>query len=322
MKNLTGSVYLAPEPWIAYVDQEIGGAEESWGRLLYRGHPEGLRPHSLWAHNVWTAPVLMEVSSISQAARALRSLGKLWAPFPQAFFRRMELIQKELPYFSGAPKPFPFDLPGGSGGLGGWTLLEEKLLLASAVTTSPFPNGELNFIENPEDPPSSAYLKLWEALTHLGIRPGPGDICFDAGCAPGGWTWVLAQLGAQVWSVDKAPLEKGLDSHPLVHYQKGDAFRIQASELPPLDWFFSDVICYPAKLYEWILGWLEASPQTAFVVTIKMQGEPDWEVLKKMAALPDSSLRHLSHNKHEVTWIRVPESLRQKSPQTARLFGG
>lgn len=305
---LEGSVYLSPVDWVAHVDHEIGGADQRWGRLLFKAHAPGQSPTSHWAHTIWQKPLMVNIESIGTAAQFLRSQGKLWAPFAQGHYKRMEFIQAKLPHLNLKPRSFPFDAllgtRGSSAGLGGWTLLEENLLLASAHTTSPFPNGELTFGENHIDPPSTAYLKLWEALTHLGQRPSEESICLDAGCAPGGWTWVLAQLGATVYAIDKGPLEKGLDKNPRIHYTKGDAFALRAKDLPPLDWFFSDVICYPSKLYEWIEGWVEESPQTTFVVTIKMQGDPDWKVLNAMASMPGCFVRHLRYNKHEVTWFR------------------
>jgi len=38
---------------------------------------------------------------------------------------------------------------------------------------------------------------------------------------------------------------------------------------------------------------------------MKFQGETDQETARRFAAIPGSQLRHLHHNKHELTWIKI-----------------
>jgi 23S rRNA (cytidine2498-2'-O)-methyltransferase len=212
------------------------------------------------------------------------------------------LIQEKLTRFQPKPRLFPFDPPKGS--LGTWALRDETTVWASAKASSPFPGGDPLLVENKEDPPSSAYRKLQEALLLAGARPGPGDLCLDAGSCPGGWTWVLAELGARVHSVDKAPLDVRVSSRPNVEFKTGNAFALKPGDFGPLDWFCCDVICYPAKLWTWLEPWIAAGTVKRFVVTVKMQGkEIDWETLDRFAAVPGSRLVHLHHNKHELTWL-------------------
>ena len=71
----------------------------------------------------------------------------------------------------------------------------------AARCASPFPHGEVGFVEDKAIPPNRAYLKLWEAFTLLGRHPGAGERCLDMGASPGGWTWVLQSLGAQVLGI-------------------------------------------------------------------------------------------------------------------------
>ena len=42
-----------------------------------------------------------------------------------------------------------------------------------------------------------------------------------------------------------------------------------------------------------------------FVCTLKFQGETDYATAARFAAIPGSVLRHLYHNKHELTWIKI-----------------
>ncbi|MEM9695042.1 MAG: SAM-dependent methyltransferase, partial [Myxococcota bacterium] len=146
-----------------------------------------------------------------------------------------------------------------------------------------------------------AYLKLWEALTLLGDCPRPGQRCIDMGSSPGGWTWVLAQLGANVVSVDKAPLDDRVRARATVEYRQVSAFALPPE---PIDWFFSDVICYPRRLLAMVERWLSTGAR--FVCTIKLQGLSEPDVLARFAALPDARIRHLFHNRHELTLFIHP----------------
>ncbi len=141
--------------------------------------------------------------------------------------------------------------------------------------TSAFPNGEVRFVEDRSGPPSRAYLKLWEALTLIGRQPGPGERCLDLGSSPGGWSWALQRMGAQVISVDKAPLAPAVARLPGIEHRLDSAFALDPAAVGPVDWLFSDVVCYPARLLALVERWLAAGTCRNFVCTIKFQGETD-----------------------------------------------
>ena len=122
------------------------------------------------------------------------------------------LITAALPPVKARPLVFPEPAP--TAHLGAWTLLAPDLMLASPTKTSPFVNGECRFVEDHIGPPSRAYLKLWEALVRLRRWQQPGERCLDLGASPGGWTWVLANLGANVIAIDKAPLDPRIAAMP------------------------------------------------------------------------------------------------------------
>ena len=125
-------------------------------------------------------------------------------------------------------------------------------MLASPVCSSPFPNGEFEFEEDNEGPPSRAYRKLWEALALAGALPAAGETCVDAGASPGGWTWALAGLGAEVLAIDRADLEPRIAALPTVATLRHDAFTLKPRDIGAVDWLCSDVICYPPALFEWV----------------------------------------------------------------------
>ena len=189
--------------------------------------------------------------------------------------------------------------------LGSWTLIDANTLLAAPQCSSVFPNGEIQFVEDRTSAPSRAYLKLWDLFTVLGEAPKEGEFCLDLGACPGGWTWVLQQLGARVLSVDKAPLDDRIASLPNVAYRSESAFAIDPQTIGPVDWLFSDIICYPKRLLTLVQKWLAAGMVRRFVCTVKFQGETDVATVQQLAAIPGSRLLHLHHNKHELTWVKL-----------------
>jgi 23S rRNA (cytidine2498-2'-O)-methyltransferase len=261
----------------------------------------------LWAQNSWHNPLLIPIKSISDAAKKLKALQRNWSLYSFQLHRRAQLIQEQLPHVSLKPVGFPTALP--SSPLGSWTLLDRDTLLAASDCSSVFPNGEVHFLEDKKNPPNRAYLKLWEALTLIQEYPRAGQYCIDVGSSPGGWTWVLAKLGVDVLSIDRSPLDEGVAKMQGVHFQKRDAFSLKPEELltsrEKADWLFSDLVCYPEKLFDWVMMWVESGACDNFICTLKFQGDGDYHMAQKFADIPNSRVLHLFNNKHELTWMRL-----------------
>jgi 23S rRNA (cytidine2498-2'-O)-methyltransferase len=288
--------YLAAEGFEPELEEELGGAVvERHGRLLLA---EGPPRAAAWAQNVWLDPRELPIASIADAARKLRAIQRNWALLSVTHHRRGALVEAALPRVSFRPIPFPSPLPAAP--LGSFALLAPDRLLASPRCSSPFRHGEVEFVEDRAGPPNRAYLKLWEIFTLLQRMPGPGDACVDLGSSPGGWTFVLARLGASVLSVDRAPLAADVGGLGGVEFRRMSAF---ALEPRPVRWLFSDVICYPRRLLALVRSWLGAA--TNLVCTIKFQGATDHAAVRDFAAIPNARLLHLSHNKHELTFVRI-----------------
>jgi len=294
------SAYLAAEDYVGELAHELGGAELMHERLLVKAGPP---IRAAWAQNIWLDPRPIEIASIGDAAKQLRAIQRNWAVYAPLHHRRAMLIQAQLPKVSA--KPLNFGEPPPTAPLGSWTMLDPNTLLASPRGTSPFPNGEVRFVEDRTGPPSRAYLKLWEALTLIGRRPQPGDICLDLGSSPGGWSWALQRMGARVISVDKAPLAPDIARLPGIEHRFESAFALDPGDVGQVDWLFSDVVCYPARLSALVERWLTAGTCRNFVCTVKFQAATDHEAARRFVAIPGSTLRHLFHNKHELTWIKL-----------------
>jgi 23S rRNA (cytidine2498-2'-O)-methyltransferase len=292
--------YLAAAGFVAELKHELGAAvRETHGRLVIAEGPP--RPVA-WVANIWHAPRRLPITSIGDAAKQLRAMQRNWVLYPTAHHRRAALIVDKLPKVSA--KPVHFGDPAPTAPLGSWTLLDANTLLAAPHCSSPFPNGEARFVED-KTAPSRAYLKLWELFTLIGERPRTGEICFDLGASPGGWSWVLAHLGARVTAVDKAALAPSVRRMPNVTVLQQSAFALEPQSVGPVDWLFSDVICYPARLLTMVEKWMKAGTVRRFVCTVKFQGATDFETAQRFAQIPSARLLHLHHNKHELTWLKL-----------------
>ncbi len=325
MRELPGTAWLAVRDFQNNLFDELsvnpakpGSGTQIWGDLVYK---EGPAPESYWNRVILQKPFIAEFSSIKEAADVLRAIQRNWAHYPVACFRRAELIREKLPHLSDKPRAFPYEVP--QAPMGMWSLLDEKTLIASAVTSSPFPCGEIHFEEDHINPPSRAYMKMYEAMAWVGwldakkkaeselaIPTGrytepffPGAKVIDAGACPGGWTWVFDKLGCTVTAIDRSPLAPGLMAKPNITFLKHDAFTLKPEDLGPQDWVCSDVICYPPRLLEWIESWIASGLCRNFICTIKMQGAADHETTRRFAHMPGSRVVHLTANKNELTWI-------------------
>ncbi len=327
MKELPGAAYLAVRDFQQNLFDELsidpsrpGKGVSVWGDLVYDEKPlPGLTERPFWQRNILEKPFIAEFASIKEAADILRAIQRNWAHFPVAAFRRAELIKEKLPYINDKPREFPYHIPRSPMGM--WSLLDDHTLFASAVTASPLPAGEIRFVEDHENPPSRAYLKMYEALawadylagvrgeteqpSYLAPLPGPTSRVIDAGACPGGWTWVFDRLGSTVTAIDRSPLRDDLMVKPNISFRKHDAFTLKPEDFGPQDWVCSDVICYPPRLLEWVEKWLESGLCGNFICTIKMQGTADHDTTRAFARIPGSRIVHLSANKNELTWIRL-----------------
>jgi 23S rRNA (cytidine2498-2'-O)-methyltransferase len=299
--------YLAAEGFVEPLHEELRRARvvvsKQHDRLLIC---EGDAIDAAWAANVWHDCIELPVASISAAAHALRHIQRNWAMYAPLHHRRARLIQERLPHVSAKPIVFPAAAPAAP--LGSWTLLAPDRLLAAARCSSAFANGEVAFVEDRTGPPNRAYLKLWEALVRLGRWPEPGDRCLDLGASPGGWTWALAKLGAEVLAVDKAPLDPKVAAMPGVTWRGESAFALEPQSVGRVDWLCSDIVCYPARLFRLIEKWRASGLVGTFVCTVKFQGATDHDAAAAFAAIPDARLVHLHHNKHELTFFWTARS--------------
>lgn len=253
-----------------------------------------------WAQACWPRGEILKFESINQAAKALPSGHHFWIENSFSHHRRAELILGNLRALKPTKVKFPEMLQEKT--VRGFCLLDENTLFFSQPI---WPAVDKNGIEFELDTtlPSRAYLKLWEGFTLFPECRPVKTKCLEVGASPGGWTAVLRSLGNEVWAFDRSELSPALMKDPLVHFKKADAFSVEPKDWPQVTHVFSDVICYPEKLWEWAQKWMADRPAVTLVFTVKFQGQTDFKTLEKFKAVPNSRLVHLRANKHELTWI-------------------
>ena len=266
---------------------------------------------SVWAQQIFSDSKVLEFQSIGEAAKALQAVAKgPWVDSSVSHHRRATLIAEKL--YARSTKKLKFLDPRAREKKNGYCLVGQNKLIYSNKISPSYPRGEMQFQETLAAP-SRAYLKLWELFTVYGVHPKANDVCLDMGSSPGGWTWVLTQLGCKVLSIDKAMLEDELKKNRNVISIKRDAFTLDplklTSEFGQIDWFFSDIICEPVRLLELVEKWRHQVGIKNFVCTIKFKGKTDTKTLEKLLQIPNSRAHHLFHNKHEVTWLALQNDI-------------
>ncbi|MBQ2528992.1 MAG: SAM-dependent methyltransferase, partial [Treponema sp.] len=136
-----GELVRAPDFQFRNLHEEFSIKPEDEGRCV-RYAAENI-PY--WCRCAMVEPFIVHFDSIGDAAQALKSVQRSWAPYTYTLFRRAALIQEKLPYVNLKDRTFPFDIPQSPVGL--YTLIDEHTILASAKTTSCIPAGKITWVE-------------------------------------------------------------------------------------------------------------------------------------------------------------------------------
>lgn len=293
------TIYLAKPEYIFELSQELGDVTQVIGNLVVSNR---LKHDVCFALDVWLNPQIVKFESISEAARILRQAGKFWFLNPIENIRRSRLIESELRKLPDLDQSFPVKEPLPE--IGCFSLLDKNTLVFSAKRWKNPPLGDFRFIEDKKNPPNRAYLKLWEALTLLGRYPQKGETAYDLGASPGGWSYVMQSFGTHVMAVDKAELDPKIAKRPNIHFLKQSAFALEPKSIEgEIDWLLCDVACYPERLYDLTLKWIESGKAKQMIFTIKLQGETNLQIIEKFQAIPNSRVINLQQNKHEATFF-------------------
>jgi 23S rRNA (cytidine2498-2'-O)-methyltransferase len=156
------------------------------------------------------------------------------------------------------------------------------------------------------DLPSRAARKLEEALSWLGVAPGPGEVCADLGAAPGGWTYVLAERRARVIAVDPAKLRPDIAAKKNVRHVQENAFTFAPDEA--VDWLFCDMAWRPLEAAALLAKWGRKHWARILVANIKLPMTKKAEILARVRTIleTEGGWRHvrakqLYHDRDEIT---------------------
>ena len=174
-----------------------------------------------------------------------------------------------------------------------------------------------------ERPLNRAQWKLREALEAFGIEVKPGERALDLGAAPGGWSLVLLELGAEVVAADPADLDPQVTAHPsLVHLRARAQEVTQREDLGQFDLVVNDMNVDPAESARLMCeaarllkpgGW---AVMTIKYVTAARRKHEREAVVALDGGYEAIQLRRLPHNRMETTAAMRRRARPSGSPQT------
>ncbi len=173
---------------------------------------------------------------------------------------------------------------------------------------SPFPGGRAR-MRVEKDSPSRASRKVEEALSWLGIAPGPGEVCVDLGAAPGGWSWALLERRARVIAVDPAELRPDVAKHRGMRHEKKSAFTFEPDE--PVDWLFCDMAWRPLEAAQLLAKWGRRRWARVCVANLKLPMKQKHKIAEELRAIVHGGgwsrvrTRQLYHDRDEITLLAI-----------------
>lgn len=183
--------------------------------------------------------------------------------------------------------------------------------------SSPFAGG-IQHLKLPKDAPSRAILKLEEATLSLMSRDEyaqwmrPGMLAVDLGAAPGGWTWWLTQQGMQVIAIDNANMSDAVMKTGQVEHLRVDGFTWHPRH--SVHWICCDMVEQPQRVTELMTRWLQEGWAQAALFNLKLPMKKRytmimdcWQQLATLSATHDLRLKHLYHDREEITVVVLPK---------------
>ncbi len=178
-----------------------------------------------------------------------------------------------------------------------------------------YPGGTKYISQNSPDTISRAGAKIAEALHYLGMYPVRIDKkthWLELGASPGGMTSELLDRGYQVTAIDRAALDKRLDSRPGLHFAMMDVASFRPNSSMRYGAILSDMNGDPRDATGQVIRLsTHLKPGGILIFTLKTQGVTTFAEMNDLHsfatdAFEKSGLRHfstthLTYNRHELT---------------------
>lgn len=170
---------------------------------------------------------------------------------------------------------------------------------------SDWPGGAVRFRKE-EDQISRAKFKLMEAEVAFGLDFSRFRRALDIGAAPGGWTSLLLERGAEVTAVDPAELHPSLLANPKLTYLKRNAGDV-AFKPSVYDLLVCDMSWSPRQMVKLIVPLLDSlRPGGAAIITLKLMHGKPFQTVKDSARAMQPAMqlikaKQLFHNRDELT---------------------
>ena len=271
------TAYLAAEGFADQLQEELRRA----GVAVVLRHErlfvcDGPAIAAAWAANIWHDCVELPVASIGSAAQALRDIQRNWAMYAPLHHRRAALI-------AGAP----------AARLGQAHRLSRRRADRAARLVDPAgarsaacrPALQLALrqrrgcLRRGQDRPAQS--RLSQAVGGAGAAralAGAGRALPRSRRLAGRLDLCPGRARRQVIAVDKAPLDPRVAAMAGVQWRGESAFALEPASVGPVDWLFSDIVCYPARLLRLVEKWRASGLVKNFVCTLKFQGATDHDI--------------------------------------------
>ena len=160
----------------------------------------------------------------------------------------------------------------------------------------------------PEYAISRGFLKVSEAIAWSGFDLAEGETLVELGCAPGGASQAVLEMGLNVLGIDPADIAPVVARHPRFRHLRMRSKDVKRRDFEGVDWLYADINLPPTYTLDSVEGILE-HPTVNFRGLLLILKLSDWALLDDLPeyierihswGYANVRVRHLSMNGREV----------------------
>lgn len=155
---------------------------------------------------------------------------------------------------------------------------------------------------------SRGFLKVSEAIAWSGFDLAEGESLVELGCAPGGASQAVLEMGLNVLGIDPADLAPPVARHPRFRHLRMRSKDVKRKDFEGVDWLYADINLPPTYTLDSVEGILE-HPTVNFRGLLLILKLSDWALLDELPhfierihswGYANVRVRHLSMNGREI----------------------